>query len=542
MKRRNQFRKQMGGLASIFFQVLTWSALMWMLLLSITLSLTLTQALSNLQEKIESDLQATASALAGSGMVRQAFADGACSQELVGYLDVLVQRTDDLDVITIADTQSVRLYHVVHERIGQTFVGDDQGRALTGESYISEAVGTMGLQRRAFCPVWDEDGQICGFVMASATMDRIHDLRGDITGSYVRLAGILTLMTLVAAGALTLLVRRLLHGFSPEGLVHFYLTQNEVLGNLDEGLIAVDGQGKVQLVNRAAEEMLGQCSELLVGQNLDELIRSAGGESLLGRNRENVPTSRPNILSSCVTQEKDGRASSATLILKDKSDAMRQAEQLNGTRHIVTALRANSHEFMNKLQVISGLLQMGRLEEARTYIGTISAIQAKSVGPVLQHIHNPNVAALLLGKLNNMRELDITLTLMANSNLPEHSDYLSTADLVTVVGNLTENAIEAINACCGDEARSIALQITEDESGLLLMVTDTGTGIAPEDLDNIYDTGFSTKATEGRGVGMGLVRDVVLRRGGSIEVDSEPGAGTTFTLIFDTKRERGPGK
>lgn len=529
-------KQDSGSLMSLFLQLLTWSTLVWMLLLSITLSITLNLSLTDLQGKIENNLSATAASLANSEMVRQALAEGECPPSLIEYLDTLVVSTEDLDIITIADADSIRLYHVVHSRIGQEFVGGDQVRALEGAVYLSDGVGTMGLQRRAFCPVLQENGQVCGFVMASATMGRINDLRSAIIRSYLRLALLMTLLALALAGLLTLLVQQLLHGYDPAYLVHTYFTQTELLNDLDEGVVSTDDQGRVQLVNRAAEHMLGQRAELLEGQRMDDLIRGEDGASLLSGKGENTPTSRPNILCSCMPLEKKGKRTGATLILKDKSEAMRQAEQLNGTRHIVSALRANTHEFMNKLQVISGLLQMGRQKDALDYIGNISAHQAKSIGPVLQHIRNANVAALLLGKLNNMRELDIELTLLANSDLPEHSQYLSTADLVTVVGNLTENAIEAVNAKSLGGPRSIVLQITEDETGLLIMVSDTGTGIAPEDVDHIYTPGFSTKAPEGRGIGMSLVRNIVQSRHGTIEMDSEPGSGTNFTLIFHQKR------
>ena len=193
---------------------------------------------------------------------------------------------------------------------------------------------------------------------------------------------------------------------------------------------------------------------------------------------------------------------------------------------------------MNKLQVISGLLQMDRVPDALSYIGAISTSHTKASAQILQYIKNPNVAALLLAKLNHMKELDIELTLLKNSALPEHSLYLSTADLVSVTGNLLENGIEAIGASCKENSRSIVVQITEDETGLMLMVSDSGVGIPPDLLERIYDWEFSTKAHEGRGTGMALVKDIVTRRSGSIEVDSEVDAGTTFTLIFGKKRER----
>lgn len=532
----HKMRKQ-GGVTSLFFQMLLWSTLLWVVLLGITLALTLHFSLSTLQGQIEDLLTATSSSLAQSAMVRQALEEGACSEELIDYLDLLVAQTSDLDIVTIANTDSIRLYHVVHSRIGETFVGGDQGPALEGESYISDAVGTLGYQHRSFSPVLDEEGTVIGFVVTSTTMDRLENLRQEIIETYLNLLVLLMLVTLTLSISFSLLLRRVLHGFSPEQLVHNYLTQNEVLNNLEEGVVSIDSQGTIQLVNRAAEEMLGRQAALLTGQPLDTFISAGTGESLLDRAGENMTTSYPNILSTCIPLEKNGTRTGSTLILRDKSETMREAEQLNGTRHIISALRANSHEFMNKLHVISGLLQMNKAEEALDYIGTVSAVQAQTIDPVLQRIHNPNVAALLLGKFNNAREMDIQLTLLNNSYLPQHSRFLTTADLITVTGNLLENAMEAVNVQHRGSLRSVVLQITEDEGCLVLIVSDTGSGITPQVMERMYEAGFSTKAQDGRGVGMALIHQIVDRCGASIEVDSEPGSGTTFTLIFDRPRE-----
>ena len=529
--------KLQGGIASLFLRMLLWSTLLWVVLLGITLSLTLHFSLSTLQDEIERNLVSVSSSLAQSTIVRQALEDGACSGELIDYLDLLVKETVGLDIITIADADSIRLYHVVHDRIGQPFVGGDQGAVLQGESYLSDATGTLGYQHRSFSPVLDETGSVIGFVVTSTTMGRLETLRWNIVTTYIRLAMILMAVTLVLAASLSLLIRRLLHGFSPEQLVHNYLTQNEVLNNLEEGVVSTDCQGIIQLVNRAAEQMLGRQALLLEGEHLDTFISGKGGRSLLERAGENLSTSYPNILSTCIPLEKNGIRTGSTLILRDKSETMREAEQLNGTRHIISALRANSHEFMNKLHVISGLLQMDKAEEALRYIGNVSAVQSQTLDPILQRIHNPNVAALLLGKVNNAREMDIQFTLLNNSYLPQHSRFLSTADLITITGNLLENAMEAVNVQHQGILRSVVLQITEDEDGLVLMVSDTGSGITPQVMEHIYEAGFSTKARDGRGVGMSLIRSIVNRCGASIEVDSEPGSGTTFTLIFNRPQE-----
>ena len=528
--------QRFSGNVYLFIQMTVGMTLFWIALLGITLTYTLHFSLSTLQSQIEEVLKSTSTSLAQSEMVRQSLLQGYCSDELIEYLDLLVGATDTLDIITVADTDSVRVYHVVHERIGNSFVGDDQGPALAGESYFSDATGTMGPQHRYFAPVLS-DGQIIGFVMSSTTLDQRDVLRNEIIGLYAKLIVVLLLLTLALCAFLTLLVRRTLHGYQPDELVHGYQTQNELLNNLDEGVISVDGKGTVQLVNRAAEEMLGQQTAMLIGLPLDSLIHEKMGGSLLAGPRKDVPTSRANILASSIPLIDGGQRKGTTLILTDKTEAMRVAEQLNGTRHVISALRANTHEFLNKLQAISGLLMMGRTDDALDYIGAIADTHAKAAAPILRYIQNPNVAALLLGKLSNMRELEIDLAILGNSRLPKHSQYLSTNDLITVIGNLLENAIEALKVQGGDES-NIVLQITEDENGLLIVVSDTGCGIDPDTLERIYEPGFSTKAQEGRGMGMFLIKDLVDRRGGSIEVDSEPGVGTTFTLIFSQKQER----
>ena len=415
-------------------------------------------------------------------------------------------------------------------------MGGDEQAALDGQRYYSNATGTMGYQHRYFCPVYNEAGEILGFVMASTTFDRMNQLQEDISSSYIKIILVMLILTLAMSAAMTVYLQKTLRGASPEDLVKTYLAQNDILNGLDEGLVSLDETGKIRLVNQAALETLNLPEERLVGRQIDELLQRESGETLLGVHSENVGTNRPNLLVSSVDLSKNSKWARQVLILKDKSEAIRQAEQLNGTRHIVSALRVNNHEFINKIQVISGLLQMGRAEEALEYIGELSAIHAQTIAPVMQLIHNANVAALILGKLGNMRELDIHMTLLANSCLPEHSQYLSTQDLVMVVGNLLENAMEAVNAVTDNRPRSIVLQITEDSNGLLIQVSDSGTGIEEDDLPRIFEAGFSTKASEGRGVGMTLIRDVVERRDGTIEVDTEADCGTTFTLIFNRLR------
>lgn len=511
----------------------------WLLLLAVTLGVTMHYAQRSMQNKIDDMLMSTVTTLGNSPGIRRVLEQGRCDGEIADYLTDVVVNTEDLEYITIADADSIRLYHIRPDFIGKPFEGGDQYRCLAGESYLSDAeTEHFSAQRRAFHPVLDEGGEVRGFVMASATHERITQLRGEIYTSYLGLSLMLAGCTLLFCSLLALYLSKSLRGVRPEDLLRVYLTQNDILNALDNGLISFDNTGRIRLVNAAAARMLGHREDLLVGRNVDELLRSADGSSLRDRTESGlgIQSSRPNILVRPVLLPDSNLWTRHVLILADKSEITRYAEELGGTRHMLSTLRANTHEFLNKLQVISGLLQMGRTDQAQSYIGSIAAVHEHITGPVMKLIRNTSAAALILGKAGNMRELDINLVLMSNSSLPERSAYLSTTELVTVVGNLLENAIEATDVIPAEDLRAVALQITEDDKGLLIMVSDTGEGIAGENLPHIFDYGFSTKAKTGRGVGMKRVQEIVDSHGGTIDVDTEPGSGTTFTLIFSRKR------
>ena len=530
--------KQRKKHVPLFWWLTFWITLGCFGLLSISLGVNMRYSLETAQNKIDEKLQSTVDVLADTPIVKKLLRERNLDSYLSAFLKDLIYNTEDLDYIIIADKDSHQLYHTDPEFIGQRFEGEDQYRALAGESYFTDADSeTLGNMRRAFHPVYSVDGEIVGFVMVGSAHQRLDQIRTTIYQTFIQLYLMLGVATLVLSGFLALYLGRQLRGVRPEDLLRVYLTQNDILNALDEGLVSYDNTGRIRLVNAAAARMLGHREDLLVGQQVDDLIRAENGESLRDRKLDSIRSNRANILVRPIQLPDSNIWARRVLILTDRSETIQYVEELVGTRHMINALRANSHEFLNKLQVISGLLQMGYVEDAQSYIGEQASIHEHIIGPVMRLIRNANVAALILGKENNMRELDIQLNLLRNSRLPERSRYLEAEELVTVVGNLLENAMEAVNAVQTEGMRSVDLQITEDDTGLLVMVSDTGEGIREEDLPHIFENGFSTKARTGRGIGMKLIQDIVDRRGGSIDVDTEPGSGTTISIIFS--RERG---
>jgi len=488
--------------------------------------LTLRFSLNNLEQQIEDQMQLIANTLAKNQEVIDGLKLGSLDEEFIAYLDDIVSQSDDVDVLSIANKDSLRIYHVVHERIGQSFVGDDESRALNGEAYFSDAEGTMGMQHRYFSPVFD-DNEVIGFVMCSTTFAQKRSLQDSIYSRFIFIGILTLLLSILLATLMYFFIKKRLHGLDPQELLDEYLLQNEALDSFEEGVIKLDKDKKVNYFNKAANMMLGYLN--LKDKNIDTLILDYNNESLLKQDSENIATNHSDILAS-VNSINDGYL----LILKDKSATVEEAEALSGTKSMISALRANNHEFLNKLQIISGLIQMGREQEALSYIDKASSLQAKAISPIVKSIENPNVAALVLAKLDNMNEKDISFSLLPNSYLPRHSKYLSSKELVTLLGNLLENAIEAINARV-EEGGEISLLLREDDKSLLIQVADTGVGIKEENLNKIYLRGFSTKG-EGRGYGMTMINEIVMKHEGEIELESDED-GSNFTLVFTRRRD-----
>lgn len=511
-------------------------------MLLLTLTVTMNRNIAAMEKQVDDTLMNTATSLMRNSLVVQAVAGELSKADQIAlgnFLDHVVAVNDDISVIIIANAASEQIYHPLRTQIGQSFEGGDQHDALRGKKYFSETTVDANYQRRAFAPILTEYGKPLGFVMVSTMIDRLQQIRHEVFTLYFNIGILLLLVGFTLSLILSASIKRSLLGREPSKISADFLTREEILNSLEEGVISTNEHNEIMLLNRSAAEMLDTDPDQTSGCKLETILPTVRLDEVLTNRRPQynmeLAAAGATILYDKIPIIEHDNAIGVVLILRNKTEATRLAEQLTGTRHIITALRANTHEFMNKLHVILGLLQMGKVGEAQDYIQQVSDTQSESISPVLQTIKNPTVAALILGKISHMRELDIDLALLGNSALPYHSRYLPTRALVTIVGNLLENAIEAVNAREDDSPRRITLQITESGEGLLIGCDDTGIGMPVELIPHILEQGVSTKG-EGRGTGMALVADVLNSFHGDIQIDSEQGVGTS--ILISVRHER----
>lgn len=488
--------------------------------------------LHTMEDNLESKITDTAYLLSQDSEIITGTKDQSFPSDLIQKLDQIKASCDtSVDYIVIADCNSIRLYHPDHSCIGQSFSGGDEKNVLRkGSSYITTRQGEHDVQKRAFAPILDTDGSITGFVMVSASIQTIHEQERAVILQFILIFVLILLTGVVVAYLISRNIRSSLLGFEPGTFTNMYLQREEILDNLDEGIFAVNMKDECLYCNTSARDMLKDMNAVRNSAIYDQIqICRKNETSILN---QMIEIGENTFVINLIPLIRHGHTEAVLTIIRNKTELTKMAEQLTGTNHVIDAMRANTHEYMNKLHVISGLLQIGDIEEAKKYISNVSTEIEVNYQTVIRQIQNKTIAALLLGKQNRARELNIDFILRKDSSLELHSPYLSTRELVTIIGNLIENAFEA----CKGEFRQVELYIGAADSGLTITVDDTGCGMSKQQIEKIYEGQYTTKG-EGHGFGLRLIQETVSQHHGYLEIESEPGLGTSFTLYFDKRRE-----
>ncbi|WP_019010068.1 ATP-binding protein [Deinococcus aquatilis] len=442
----------------------------------------------------------------------------------------------EADFIVVGNRAGIRLAHPRSDRLGQPMEGGDNIEPFAGREIVSVARGSLGVSVRGKVPVRNAAGKVVGVVSTGYLMPAARHL---VVGALVSLAPWFVLaLGLGTAGAM-LVARRLradILNLEPEQIAALVGQQRAVLAALREGVIAVDGAGRVTLVNNRAAEMLG--TEMLRTHPAPTPLADCWPElAALTRPAQQPLTRQQNLELTLngqhilVNIEPLGPAHAAVANtdsggfvagFRDRAEAVALADELTHARGFVDVLRAQTHEYQNRLHVLSGLLQLGRPEEALRVLNA-EIEQGAQFRQLLRDVQVPRLVALLAGKRERAQELGIDFQVAEGSNLSalweRHADTL-----VTAVGNLTENAFEALAGQPG----AVTVLIGEDPEGAQIEVEDSGPGVAAGLATRLFTRGASSKG-EGRGYGLAGVLGRVQALGGQIK-HTRRGGHTVFQV------------
>ena len=541
MKVRNQKRRQTDGKKGVSLKNIQHMFFRTQLILIISLAVILGVAgiLINIHyetEKRDQNLQNVAETIARSPILTDGgFASDEGAAGILERLDTLKETLDDIDVISVVNKDSIRIYHSNHSLIGTKYDGNlPEFEKRSSGYYTVDETGPSGSQRRAYAAVYNDNGEYIGFVMAIILMKNIQHETVQMFVIFLLITVVAILIELVIARELSGRVKKSLMGYEPDVFTAMYKMRDNILETLEEGIIAVDSNGVIQFSNDSAARMLCEDSSMsLVGQEIDALGDEILSNTIRNGEKElNVSLDKADIILDRVPIREEDQVVGAIAILHNRAEYTKLMEDLSGTRYLVDSMRANNHDFTNKLHVILGLIQMEMYDEATSYIQNITMVQRETISKVMNAVSEPAVAALLIGKIARASELNVNFVLREGCYYSSADMELPSEMLITVFGNLLDHAFDAMNESGDYQApKELMFGIYSRPGAVLITVDDTGRGICRTDLDVIFENGFSTKG-EGRGTGLYQVKSMVENFGGKITVESQEGVGTSFSISF----------
>ncbi|GAB7189940.1 sensor histidine kinase [Kineococcus sp. NUM-3379] len=449
----------------------------------------------------------------------------------------LLRQAAGMTFVVMTDASGVRYSHPDPARIGERVSTDPSG-TLAGRVYVGTETGTLGESLRAKVPVRDGSGQVIGAASVGILETELaDDLREDVPVLVAWMAGA-ALLGSAASYLLTRLVRRRIHGLEPEEIGRLLEAREAMLHGIREGVLAVDRAGVLVLANdealrlldlpadptgRAAADVLdAHVLDLITGPRdlIDEPLLA--GERLLVANRTSAVVS--------------GRQVAYLLTLRDRTELVTAMRELDSQRSLTGTLQAQAHEFSNHLHVVQGLLELGRPEQALSFIDRIGGGGDLLSAGDPPRVRDPETAALLLAKAAVGRGRGCRVTLDPASELDAAA---GDDDLLTVLGNLVDNAVDAAGAGGTVVVALLRAATTQEPGSLLVRVDDDGPGVSPQRRTEVFQVGVTTKSGRGQhghGIGLALVARVAARRGGRAVVLESPLGGARVEVELPAAR------
>ncbi|MBT0567434.1 sensor histidine kinase [Williamsia sp. CHRR-6] len=478
-------------------------------------------------------VRAVAVALADAPSTAAAIESGTATAQLQPVTEQVRDETS-LAFITIMSPDRVRFTHTNPAMIGGRFVGTI-APALAGRVFTETYTGTLGPSVRAVAPVRDRSGRVIGLVAAGITTSTLAQRWLGQLPVIVAITVAALVASLVGVWAMRRRLLRQTHGLAPEELRVMYEHHDAVLHAVNEGLVVVD-DGAVALVNDEARRLLGLGDGPVRLADVPEFVSAAADpdvdpESI--RDEVHVTGERVLVVNRSSVHGPRGTRS-AVITVRDRTELQGALGELDSLRVFAESLRSQAHESANRLHTVVGLVEMGRPADAVRFATTELQLSQHLVDRLTAAVAEPALVALLLGKSAQAHERGIALAITEETQLDPPSDSeaepaLSGSELVTVAGNLIDNALDA----CDRADPWVEVTVRQDATELVIRVADSGPGMDPAELDRARRRGYSTKAAGphgGRGLGLALVSQVVSRHGGSIGAEMTYGSVVTVRV------------
>ncbi|GAB2720116.1 ATP-binding protein [Streptomyces bullii] len=439
-----------------------------------------------------------------------------------------IRKATHAEYVVVMDRRGVRWSHTDPQRIGG-HVSTDPGRALAGKEVMEIDSGTLGRSARGKVPLRDSHGDIIGAVSVGIAYDSVRArLLHAIPGLFAYAGGALAVGAL-AAWLISRRVQRQTRDLAFSDIAALLAEREAMLHSIREGVVALDRTGRIRLLNDEAQRLL-DLDDGVVGRTPDEALgEGRTADVLAGRvtGTDLLTVRGQRVLVANRMPTDDG---GAVATLRDRTELEQLGRELDSTRGLIDALRAQDHEHANRMHTLLGLLELEMYDDAVEFVGEVVGDHRATAEQVTEKIQDPLLAALLVGKATVAAERGVALWVSDRTRLPDR--LVDPRGLVTIVGNLVDNALDAV---AGTLHARVEVELRAEGRTAILTVRDTGPGIPVEHRELVFTEGWSTKkppAHRERGIGLSLVRRLAERQGGTATVGEADGGGAQFTVVL----------
>lgn len=470
-------------------------------------------------------------------------------QPQVQQLAEVIRALTGVEFIVVADRHSRRLTHPNPEEIGQKFVGGDELDALnSGRSYLSQATGTLGPSLRSIVPIYAHDQQIIGFVAVGYLQQKIAQTVHGYQQEPATLVFMLLVVTILGASAIARYVKRQTLGLEPREISSLYLERQAILESIRAGIIAVDGHGEIRLINHAAlEHFTFESPQMIVGKKIGEVFANSEFLPLLQPGSEHsfreISVDGHDLLFNSVPIVCEGGDNGLVASFRRMDDLTRLQLELRQSQEFTEMLRVQAHEYSNKLHMLAGYLQIEAYDEALELVSHEACGLQSLIQFLAAAVPHASLAAIIMGKFNRASEMKVEFLLDPNSSMVDIPAGYNFDKLVTILGNLIDNALEAAVAQ-SERPPCVQLFMTDIGHDLIFEIEDSGAGIPVALQETIFQQGYTSKALQhdvnhAHGVGLYVVRRYVQQLAGDLTIATGDLGGALFTLSLPKQPQRG---
>lgn len=458
--------------------------------------------------------------------------------QLTQFMRKVASRSD-ASFIVIGDSKGLHLFHSVYEDVvGKTLVGGDNEEVLRGKSTITIRKGGLGISLRSKAPIFDDHGRVVGIVSVGYLTSYLDTITlGKVINIFI--AAILLLAALfIFSWFFTRSIKKQIFSLEPREIGLLVRQQKAMMESIYEGVIAIDNNLRIEVINQAARKLLGLSlpTRALRGQLIGEVITPAPffARSLMlqqDTHDELCHFNQLTVIASRVRIMLEGKLQGWVITFRDRNEIDSLSAQLSQVKRYVDNLRIMRHEQLNRMTTLSGLLHLGRYDEAVRYIQAQSEHAQELLDFISSRFNSPTLCGLLLGKAARAREKGVELAFDPACRMDNACQPLGEPELISIIGNLLDNAIEATQRASLPH-QPVEVLILLNDRELIIEVADRGVGIDPAIRKHIFKRGVTTKRGGDHGIGLYLIANYVTQAGGSIDVAANEPRGTIFSLFI----------